>query len=100
MEQLPVQMLVLGLEPELAFLDKLTQDLVLAVRYVCTLTIKKYGKLKKKKKKSLVLFLGFDLYESSFVLRCPRCKKSVVFCELQGTPSACVIELALQRHFF
>lgn len=32
-------MLVLDLEPELVFLDKLTQDLVLAVRYVCTLII-------------------------------------------------------------
>lgn len=40
MEQLPIQMLVLDLERELVFLDKLTQDLVLAVRYVRALNNK------------------------------------------------------------
>jgi len=36
LEQLPLPMLALRLELELVFLDKQTQDLVLAVRYVHT----------------------------------------------------------------
>lgn len=39
--QLPIQMLGLDLERELAFLDKPTQDLVLVVRYVCAFVIKR-----------------------------------------------------------
>lgn len=53
MEQLPIQMLVLDLEPELVFLDKLTQDLVLAVRYVCVLIINKKNKKRKIKTNGL-----------------------------------------------
>lgn len=39
--QLPIQMLGLDLERELAFLDKPTRDLVLVVRYVCAFVIKR-----------------------------------------------------------
>lgn len=55
LEQLPTQMLPLDLEQELELvsLDKPTQDLVLAVRYVCTFVMK----LIKDVKTSLLLFL-------------------------------------------
>lgn len=75
--QLPIQMLGLDLEQELAFLDKPTQGLVLVVRYVCAFVIKRNP--------SRALLWDADLHRScvSLGVKVSEIQNQVVCCKLE-----------------